>query len=177
MFPLFRPLYSLPSGSLCVITVFVRVRVPARKRALEEQDNEQTSAPPLLVQVSWARGTGFPLGRHFTASEEYTELHHHDNCWTHTHTHLSHLHPKKRLELAVFRLLYEVRPSVTAPKTFTLLELVIGTGVDCPDPNIWRPNVSHLRVKEKVTVTNNLHLPTQSFLFQCSFCPGGHTHS
>lgn len=84
MFSLFCPLYFMLSGSLCIITVFVCV--PARKRALEEQDNEQTSAPPLLVQVSWARGTGFPLGRHFTASEEYTELHHHDNRWTHTHT-------------------------------------------------------------------------------------------
>lgn len=44
---------------------------PARKRALEGQDSEQTSAPPLLMQVSWARGAGFPLGRHFTPSEEY----------------------------------------------------------------------------------------------------------
>lgn len=55
------------------------VCVPARKRALEGQESEQTSAPPLLVQVSWARGAGFPLGKHFTASEEHTESHHHDN--------------------------------------------------------------------------------------------------
>lgn len=51
---------------------FVCVWVPARKRALDGQDSEQTSAPPLLVQVSWALGAGFPLGRHFTASEKHT---------------------------------------------------------------------------------------------------------
>lgn len=59
--------------------------VPARKRALEGQESEQTSAPTLLVQVSWARSAGFPLGRHFTASEEYKESHHHDN---HLNTHM-----------------------------------------------------------------------------------------
>lgn len=48
----------------------VQVCVPARKRALEAQDSEQASAPPLLMQDSWACGTGFPLGRHFTTSEE-----------------------------------------------------------------------------------------------------------
>lgn len=71
-----------PDNDVCVC-----VCVPARKRALEGQDSEQTSAPPLLAQVSWARGAGFPLGRHFTASEEQTESHHHDNHLdTHTHT-------------------------------------------------------------------------------------------
>lgn len=61
--------------------------VPARKWALEGQESEQTSAPPLFVQVSWARGAGFPLGKHLAASEEHTESHHHDNHLdTHTHT-------------------------------------------------------------------------------------------
>lgn len=52
---------------------------PARKRALEGQEREQTSAPALLLQVSWARGAGFPLGRHFTTSEEHKPLIHHGN--------------------------------------------------------------------------------------------------
>lgn len=63
--------------------------VPAKKRALEGQEREQTSAPALLVQVSWARGAGFPLGRHFTTSEEHKSLIHHGNGPDkHTHTQL-----------------------------------------------------------------------------------------
>lgn len=53
-------------------TIKTHLCVPAKKRALEGQEREQTSAPVLLVQVSWARGASFPLGRHFTTSEEHT---------------------------------------------------------------------------------------------------------
>lgn len=77
---------------LCVC-VCVRASVPAKKRALEGQDSEHTSAPSLLAQVSWARGAGFPLGRHFTASEEHTKSHHRDNyldMCTHTYTATQH---------------------------------------------------------------------------------------
>ena len=51
---------------------------------MEGQDSEQASVPPDLVQLSWARGTGFPLGRHFTASERQAGGRYYDN--THTHT-------------------------------------------------------------------------------------------
>lgn len=100
----------------CVLGIIkAHLCVPAKKRALEGQDREQTSAPALLVQVSWARGAGFPLGRHFTTSEEHKPLIHHGNGRDkHTHTY---------------------------------------------------------------TNTHSWCLPTQSFLFQCSFCAGGHTHS
>lgn len=61
--------------------------LPAKKRALEGQEREQTSAPELLVQLSWARGAGFPLGRHFTTSEEHKPFMHHGNGPENTHTH------------------------------------------------------------------------------------------
>lgn len=47
--------------------------------------------------------------------------------------------------------------------------------MDCPDPNIWRPNVSHLRVKEKshshkqFALTNTVLLVPVQFLSRWTY--------